>query len=85
MTRGRYDGELARLVEYLLDHELRAEGHVYKVVLLTPPEDSRTVHLEKPIGNDLQSARGRITAFTQNQRYVRLNELKRAQKTSDLS
>jgi hypothetical protein len=84
MTRGKYDGELRRLVEYLLDHELRIEGKFYKVGFLTPSEDSHTVHLEKPIENDLRSASGRITAFTQNQRYVRLDQLKTAHKTSDL-
>ncbi len=84
MTYGKYDGKLGRLVENLLDRKLRTEGKLYKVILLTPPEDSHTVHLEKPIENDLQSASGRITAFTQNQRYVRLDQLKRAQKTSDL-
>jgi hypothetical protein len=84
MTRGEYDGELGRLVEYLLDHGLRTEGKLYKVVFLTPPEDGRTVHLDKPIKNDLQSTTGRATAFTQNQRYVCLDQLKRARKTSDL-
>ncbi|MDI9431361.1 MAG: hypothetical protein QM570_06550 [Planctomycetota bacterium] len=84
MSRGVYSGELGRLVDYLLDRKLRTENREYKVVLLTPPDDDRTVRLDKPVQNDLQSASGRITAFTQGQRYVRLSELKKAQKTSDL-
>jgi hypothetical protein len=88
MTRGKYRGEheevLGKLIEDLLNRKLRIEGEFYEVVLLTPPEDSQTVHLDKPIQNDLRSVSGRITAFTQNQRYVRLSELKIARKTSDL-
>jgi len=85
MTRGVDKGELGKLVTYLLDKKLRIEDETYKVVFLTPPEDPRTVRLENPTVNDQRSAGGRITAFTQNQRYVSLDELKRAKRTSDLS
>lgn len=84
MKRGLHKGELGRLVDYLLDHHLRIEGKPYKVVFLTPPDDRRTVHLERPIPNDLQSSNGRTVAFTQNQRYVQLEELKKAKSTAHL-
>lgn len=84
MTRGAHSGRLAELIEYLLDHEHRTEDEAHKVVFLTPPEDSRTVRLDKRVENDLKSDSGRTIAFVQNQRYVRLVELKKAQKTSDL-
>jgi hypothetical protein len=88
MTRGKYTGKkyqkLNRLIEYLLDQELRTEGVRYKVIFLTPPEDPRTIHLDTPIQNDLRSVTGRTTAFTQNQRYVSLGNLKKARRTSEL-
>ncbi len=84
MTRGTYSGRLQELVEYLLERGLRVEDKPYKVVFLTHPDDDRTVRLERPIENDLKSTTGRSTAFTQNQRYVSLTELKKAQRTSDL-
>jgi len=85
MVRGAHSGKLGKLIEYLLDKRLRIEGEAYKVVFLIPPESSDTVHLKNPIVNDQRSVSGRITAFTQNQRYVCLDELRRAKKTSDLS
>lgn len=84
MSRGTYRGRLGELVDYLLDQKMRTEDEAYKVVFLTPPDDERTVHLDKPIQNDLQSTSGRTIAFTQSQRYVCLSELKTARKTSDL-
>jgi hypothetical protein len=46
-------------------------------------DDHSTVHLEHSIQNDLQAASGRNVAFTQNQRYDQLDDLKMATKTSD--
>lgn len=59
-------------------------GQRYKVMLLTPPDDSRTLRLDKPIVNDLKSKTGSTTAFTMKQKYVSLDRLKAAKTTSDL-
>jgi hypothetical protein len=84
MTKGLHDGKLGKLVDCLLDRKLRIPGKPYKVVFLSPPDDPATVRLKKPVVNDLESAGGRTAAFTQNQRYVRITDLEKAQKTSDL-
>jgi len=84
MRKGLHSGELGKLVDYLLGKKLREEGKTYKVVFLSPPDSPETVHLDKPVINDLVSARGVTTAFTQNQRYVELDALKKARKTSEL-
>ena len=82
--RGGHKGALGKLVNDLLDQALRDEGLRYKVLLLSLPDDPRTLHLESPITNDLQSASGRVIAFTQNQRYVSIEKLKVARRTSEL-
>jgi hypothetical protein len=82
--RGRYQGPVGQLVETFLALGVRGEGTSSKVFLLSPPEDSRTVRLAGPILNDLRTASGRPTAFTQGQRYVRLEDLMRAKQTSAL-
>lgn len=84
MRKGLHSGELGKLVDYLLGKKLREEGKTYKVVFLSPPDSPETVHLDKPVINDLVSARGVTTAFAQNQRYVELDALKKARKTSEL-
>lgn len=84
MTRGLHKGQLGKLVDYLLEKGLREEGKTYKVLLLSPPDGPETVRLDGPILNDLVSARGVPTAFTQNQRYVKMVSLKKAKRTSDL-
>jgi hypothetical protein len=81
---GRYPGHLGQVVARLLGLELREEGASYKVFLLSPPDDPQTVRLDGPVLNDLRSASGRLTAFTQGQRYVRLDDLVKAKRTSDL-
>ena len=68
----------------LLDDESRDEGTSYKVMMLTAPDDPKTIHLDGPVVNDLESDSGRPTAFTQNQRYVSLERLKKAKGTSGL-
>ncbi len=84
MSKGLHSGKLGKLVDYLLEKGLREEGKTYKVVFLSPPDSLETVHLDKPVINDLVSASGVPTAFTQNQRYVELNALKKARNTSEL-
>jgi hypothetical protein len=84
MESGRHEGKLGQLVDELLDKKLRIDGMAYKVMLLSQPDAPETIRLEKPIINDLTSANGRTTAFTQNQRYVSIEQLKRARTTSEL-
>ncbi|MBN1975618.1 MAG: hypothetical protein JW787_18430 [Sedimentisphaerales bacterium] len=84
MRRGFHSGKLENLVEFLLDHQLREEGKTYKVLLLSSPNDSETIRLDKPIENDLLSSNGTTSAFTQNQRYVESGALKKAHTTSEL-
>ena len=67
MESGRYEGKLGQLVDELLDKKRREEGRAHKIMLLSHPDTPDTIHLENPITNDLTSATGRTTAFTQNQ------------------
>ena len=56
-----------------------------KIIFLTPPDSSDTLVLPNDIDNDLTSASGRSTAFTQNQRYVSLSRLEKGpENTSEL-
>ncbi len=87
LERGRYDGELGRLIAKLIDSipESKKEvGHIYKVFLLSSPDDPKTMKLEGPILNDLESKTGQPTAFTMGQRYVAVEKLAKAKTTSDL-
>ena len=83
--RGRHEGRVAEIVEGLLDEGLHAplpfEG---KVFVLSAPHDPETIRLAGPIVNDLRSARGRVAPFTRGQRYVRLEDLTKATRTSEL-
>jgi hypothetical protein len=81
---GRNAGDLGTLVERLLHRRKREPGQFYKVMLLSPPEDVDTLRLDGPIPNDLTGTGGRATAFTQNQRYVSEDKLRKARKTSEL-
>jgi hypothetical protein len=77
-------GALGALVDRMLDAGVRERGQFYKVMLLSAPDDSRTLKLERRIENDLTAGSGRTTAFTQNQRYVAEEKLRKARTTSDL-
>src|SRR5688572_29660118 len=55
-------GRLGVVVDQLLASTAREEGNSYKVMLLSPPEDPRTLNLGAPIPNDLVSKSGRTTA-----------------------
>ena len=81
---GRHKGRLGELVDGTIRDEWREEGARYKVMLLTAPDDPKTLQLEQPIMNDLVSASGKTVAFIQNQRYVSLERLKTGKQTSDL-
>lgn len=84
IRRNGYDGELGKLVEYLLDNDLRPEGQRFKVVLLSAPDAQETVKLTAPILNDMTAKSGRPVAFTMGQRYATLDALRRAKVTSEL-
>lgn len=57
----------------------------FMVFFLTGSNDSETIDLGKPIKNDKQSKNGKPVPFTYgNPRYVTLDSLKSASKTSDL-
>jgi hypothetical protein len=82
--RGIHKGRLDEVVNSFIESRRREEGGRHKVILLSAPDDSQTQRLDEPIVNDLTSENGRKTAFTQNQRYVSLDRLKKARKTSEL-
>jgi len=81
---GKHEGWVGELIDRLLSEKAREEGATYKILKLSNPEDPETLVLKAPVFNDLRSERGRPIAFTQNQRYVSLEKLLKAQKTSDL-
>jgi hypothetical protein len=69
-VRDKHKGKMAMLIEMAINQGVRKEGTAYKVILLSPPDSPDTLKLEAPIPNDLTAKSGRVTAFTQNQRYV---------------
>lgn len=78
------DPDLAKVVDGVLKDQLATMGISNKVMLLTGPDDPGTLKLASPVINDLKSESGQVVAFTQNQRYVGLERLKKARTTSDL-
>lgn len=82
----QHDGELRRVVAaFVGDAESRKEpGATYKVMLLTAPDDPRTLVLDHSVVNDLRSQTGKSIAFTQNQRYVSSESLMKATRTTQL-
>jgi hypothetical protein len=93
VERGKYHGRLGEVVNEMLDRyekgtlptgwDLRPGRHL-KVFLLSAPEAAETIKLAQPIINDLTSSNGQRIAFTQNRRYVSLEALQKAKKTSEL-
>ena len=67
--------QIADLIERLTDNTTRRLGEDFKVFLLSAPNDPRTNHLPRKIINTLVDHRGSGTAFTQHQRYSRLDFL----------
>jgi hypothetical protein len=57
-------------------------GELAKVLFLSTPDDDMTIVLPNDIENDLISESGRTIAFTQGQRYVPLERLKKAPSTT---
>ena len=84
---GKHKDRLGDVVDQLLGdvrHSKKEAGGVYKVFLLSAPDDERTMKLEGAILNDLRSKSGQPTAFTMGQRYVSAERLQRAGRTSEL-
>lgn len=83
LALGANTGKLDALVRKLLNsgHSFDPFGTVY---FLTPADSPETVNLGRPIPNDKKSKHGGTTAFVQAQRYVSLQSLKEAKRTSDL-
>ena len=78
---------LAKELQEKIDrHEQGHEfGQAFKVIFLSEPADDETVKLERPIINDKKDKNGKTTPFTFGQpRYVTLESLKKASKTSEL-
>lgn len=85
--RGRHKGELGKVVDQLINNTSQSNkkvGQSYKVFILSSPEDPNTLQLEQPIINDMKSKTGKPTAFTMGQRYITVDKLEKAKKTSDL-
>jgi hypothetical protein len=83
--RGKHSGWLGKLVNAMIKDVTRKwEGNSYMVVRLSAPDDPETVTLDQAVINDIESSSGRTAAFTQNQRYVSLDSLKKAKVTSEL-
>jgi hypothetical protein len=75
---------LRQFIERLVRETRRTEGQAYKIFTLSAPDSTETVHLKKPIVNDITTEGGRPWAFTLGQRYVPLEGLEKANKTSEL-
>jgi len=73
-TRLRKTGGTS-LIEGLLERGGRTDGEAYDVLLLSSPDDPRTVHLQAPITNDKVTESGRAWGWTLSQRYTRLDKL----------
>ena len=75
--RSSFANDLASLIERVLGDGIRQPGELFKVILLSGPENPATEHLSTPIRH-----LGRA-AWVQGQRYVTLESLKHAV-TTDL-
>jgi hypothetical protein len=93
VERGKYHGRLGEVVNEMLDRYEKGTlpagwdlgpGRHLKVFLLSAPDATETIKLAQPIINDLTSSNGQRIAFTQNRRYVSLEALRKAKKTSEL-
>lgn len=74
------------VVEKLLADNAREFGTTSKILLLSPPNGEGTVELNQPIPNNIRTTKdsGRVVAFTQNQRYISMEKLRKAENTKHL-
>jgi hypothetical protein len=86
---GKNKGRLGEIVNQAIEKSGQTNWpykfSIHKVFVLSAPDAPETEKLQKPIVNDIFSSSGQKIAFTQNQRYVSLDALKKAEKTSDLT
>lgn len=74
------DAAFATVIERMLaDGRDQVPGQVF---LLSGPDDPQTLRIAEPIRNDTRSATGRVTAWTQGQRYVSEAALRACPKTA---
>ena len=78
-TRSRLLGLIERLSQ---TNSKWRRGEVAKVLFLSAPDAPDTIQLPHDIRNNLVAATGKAIAFTQGQRYVPLNKLQAAPKTT---
>jgi hypothetical protein len=76
--------ELLPVIRQMVNAGERQPGVSQKVFLLSAPTAPETITLAGPVENDLRAKSGRPVAFTQNQRYVALERLRAARRTSQL-
>ena len=77
-------GTLGAVIDTVLAGGRRRPSDEQQMFLLSGPDDPQTMRLKAAIRNDLRSEHARIRAFTQGQRYTRLEYLTKASVTSDL-
>jgi len=77
-------GALGAAIDDLLADNPARLGSINQVFLLSRESDSSTLTLPAAIPNDTRAKTGRGWAFVLSQTYVMLDDLQRAQKTSDL-
>jgi hypothetical protein len=80
-TGNHHDAAIADLIEATLADGSRVVGDVHKVFLLSRKGDPETIELPAPV---VHSGDGVGSAFTMGQRYVYLEDLRKAKTTADL-
>jgi hypothetical protein len=71
------------LIETLLEETIRNDGEEFSVVLLSAPDDVRTLQLPHAIVSDKRDYAGKRTAVTAGQyRYVKLEDLEKGPETT---
>jgi hypothetical protein len=83
--QGLDEAQRERLLGTVADLAGKGSAHVddlNKVLFLSMPDDPETIRLAQPIANDLSTDDGRTIAFTQGQRYVTLDAVKKEPKTT---
>ena len=78
--------ELAEELREKIKHHNREHqfDQAFKVMFLSGPDDDETVKLTEPIENDKTDKNDKPVPFTYGTRYVTLESLKEARKTSEL-
>lgn len=79
----RWDSKKDKICQEIREEFKNHCAYPTQWMFLSGPDDEETVKLCKAVIND-QNKEGRRTAFTQNRRYVSLESLKNAKRTSDL-